>query len=198
MKTYNDFTTGTAVPITAEEFITALKKKDENGKSLYHWYDDGEYSFVKHRYIRGENNYLFPKASERLSEVYRIHHNDIERQRQQDIRRIPLGLITVPMETEQDGETRGLEIEDERAERDIYAGIERSDLISKLYAVLDELKALDREIVVALYGLGGQAPLSKKACAETLGKNWRTINNAEKRALSKLRELLADFADYDF
>jgi len=200
MKTYNDFTTGKAVPMTAEKFFAALNAKDENGEplSLYYWYDDGEYSFKEHRYIRGENNFLFPKADKDLREVYRVHHNDIERQRQQDKRRIPLGIVTVPMESEYDGETRELEIEDERAEREVHSGIERSDLISHLYAVLDELKALDREIVVALYGLGGQAPMSKTACAETLGKNWRTVDRAEKRALAKLQELLADFADYDF
>jgi hypothetical protein len=199
MKTYTIHTTDeVGIPVTAAEFFTALNTKDKNGDSLYHWYDDGEYDFSTHRYLRGDNNSLFPKASEHLSEVYRIHHNDIERQRIADIRRIRRGIVTnVLMVTEgEDGEPIEREFEDERAEANIYGNAEHNDLVQHLRSVLDELKALDREVVIALYGLDGQAPMSKTACAATLGKNWRTIDRAEERALAKLRVLLADFSDY--
>lgn len=186
------------LPVTPADFFKALNAKDENDNllSLYHWYNDGEYSFTEHKYIRGRNNYLLPKSSKRLSESYRIHHNDIERQRQQDIRRAPLGIITVPINDECGGEEYENTLVDEQAESEIHNGAESGELLDHLHRVLHDLKELDREVVTLLYGLGGQAPMSKTACSEALNKNWRTVDRAEQRVLSKLRVLLADFADY--
>jgi RNA polymerase sporulation-specific sigma factor len=191
-KTYSILTSDeVGIPVSRKEFMEALNTL------LYYWYDDGEYSFAEHRYIRGENNYLFPKTSERLSEAYRIHHNDIERQRQQDRRRIPTGIIEVPMTiVGDDGEERDRDIADETAERNIHAAMEHSELTERLRGILGCLKALDREVVALLYGLNGQAPMSKTACAGALGKNWRTVARAEERALAKLRTLAAGFEDY--
>ena len=195
-KTYSILTTDESeITVTSAEFYTALNTRDENGKSLYYWYDDGEYSFTEHKYIRGDKNYLLPKSSKRLSEAYGVHHSNIENQRNKDNRCKGSGFITVPLTTERDDEISEQEIEDERSEHDIYENATRSELLEHLYVALYELKALDREIVVALYGLYGQAPMSRTTCATVLGKNWRTIKRAEERALAKFRYLLVDFSD---
>jgi hypothetical protein len=196
-KTYTifDFKVVTA-SVTAIKFFAALFKKGEDGKSLYYWYDDGEYSFAEHRYIHGDNNFLFPKASEHLKEIYRIHHNDIERQRMQGIRRIRRGVSVASLTIEDDDALVEREVADEHSESDIYAPAEYNDLAKRLGIVLNELQALEREVIAALYGLDGQVPMSKTACAAALGKNWRTIARAEERAIAKLRDLLADFSDY--
>ena len=182
---------------SATKFFEALYTKDEHGKPLYYWIDDGEY--INGKYQRGNNNVLLPRESAHFTEVYRVHHNDIARQEMAGIRRFRAGNSNVSPGTEnEDGEPCEREIVDERAERDIYANVEHAELIEHLYIVLDELNSLDKEIVSMLYGLDGEPPMTKTACAAALNKNWRMVSRAEERALAKLRELLADFADYDF
>lgn len=108
------------------------------------------------------------------------------------------GLAFVPLYSEDEDGYMESTIPDTSREANVEGSAERSELLEKLYAVLAELKPLDREVVVRLYGLDGQTVLSKDACASALSVSWHTVDRANTRSLAKLRILLSDYADYDF
>ena len=199
---------GIATPVTADKFYEMFHSKKPDGKSSYWLYDEGQ------DYV------LLPKC-DRYRDVYRVHHNanSVDYQsvnyatRYHD--RITGGickgkcatcekrnehheLAFVPLYSEDEDGYLEYNIEDTSQESNVEGSAERSELFTKLYAVLDELKPLDREIIIKLYGLYGQSSFSKDACASALGVSRHTVDRANTRSLAKFRVLMSDYFDYDF
>jgi hypothetical protein len=209
MRTYTILSTdGRSLRVTAGKFYSTLRAKGTDGKSLYWLYDEGQ-------------DYVLMPKCDIYRETYRAHHNADSADYQTVDRatrcRDPItgvickkrcatcekrderqGLAFIPLCSEdEDGYMESI-IPDTSREANVEGSAERSELLEKLYAVLAELKPLDREIMVRLYGLNGQAVLSKDACATALSVSWHTVDRANTRSLAKLRILLSDYADYDF
>jgi DNA-directed RNA polymerase specialized sigma subunit len=182
--------------------------KDSDGKSPYWLYDEGQ-------------DYVLMPKCDLYRETYRTHHNADSADYQVVDRatrcRNPItgvickrkcatcekrderqGLAFVPLYSKDEDGYMESTIPDTSREADVAGSTEHSELLDKLYSVLDELKLIDREVMIRLYGLYGQAVLSKDACASALGISWHTVDRANTRSLTKLRTLMSDYSDYDF
>lgn len=67
--------------------------------------------------------------------------------------------------------------------------VNRSLLIEALCVAVESLEPIDRQIIELLFFQG----CTQREAAERLGMSQSSVNRHKKRALSKLRELLADY-----
>ena len=67
--------------------------------------------------------------------------------------------------------------------------VNRGILIEALCVAVDSLEPIDRQIIELLFFRG----CTQREAAERLGMSQSSVNRHKKRALSKLRELLADY-----
>ena len=67
--------------------------------------------------------------------------------------------------------------------------VNRRILIEALCVAVDSLEPIDRQVIELLFFRG----CTQRAAAERLGISQSSVNRHKKRALSTLRELLADY-----
>jgi hypothetical protein len=192
-KTYAILSHNEATPITKTEFMRLLRMKDENGKAVYGWCDDGEYdesyeygSRTNRHYRHGDNNYLIPLGDKSLAEIYRIYHNDIARQQMLGIRRKRAGFSINPMPTHVDDDGNKIEIEYPDETDDVETIALNDALLRDLHAVLGLLTEYERYIVDSLYGVDKHSTMSLQEFATSENMKYSSARSLRDSVLRKL------------